>query len=168
MTDYSYGGYYPQPQMPMNQMQSPQIQTPQLQQPQQSQDSSFTVMRVPTVKDAREYPIAPGNGLTFFIENEPYICCKTLGNSGMEQPRFKKWRLTEESDDGSEVAEKKVDPIAYVAKEEHEKELGVLKDHIDQLEKAVSEIRTLKDRLKKMEDAAKARKRKLAEIEDDE
>ena len=167
--DYYGGQYYPQPPMlnnqtPMNQMSMNQQQS---QTQQQTKDSSFVVMRLPTVKDAMEYPIAPGNGLTFFIENEPYICCKTLGNTGLEQPRFRKWRLTEESEDGSEVPAEKTNTVSYVDKEEHEKEIGLLKDQINKLSESVSEIQTLKDRLKKMEDTAKARKRKLMEIDDE-
>lgn len=171
MPEY-YNQYYQQPQMlnnptSMNQMQSPQMQSPQMQQQQQNQDGSFMVMRVATVKDAKEYPIAPGNGLTFFIEKEPYLCCKTLGNTGLEQPRFRKWKLIEETEDGLEVSPEKSAPVAYVDKEEHEKEIGSLKEQIDKLTKSVSEIQTLKDRLKKMEDAAKVRKRKLMEIDDE-
>ena len=171
MPEY-YNQYYQQPQMlnnptSMNQMQSPQMQSPQMQQQQQNQDGSFMVMRVATVKDAKEYPIAPGNGLTFFVEKEPYLCCKTLGNTGLEQPRFRKWKLIEETEDGLEVSPEKSDTVAYVDREEHEKEIGLLKEQIDKLTKSVSEIQTLKDRLKKMEDAAKVRKRKLMDIDDE-
>lgn len=164
--DY-YNQYYQQPQMLNNPTSMNQMQSPQMQQQQQNQDGSFMVMRVATVKDAKEYPIAPGNGLTFFVEKEPYLCCKTLGNTGLEQPRFRKWKLIEETEDGLEVSPEKSAPVAYVDKEEHEKEIGSLKEQIDKLTKSVSEIQILKDRLKKMEDAAKVRKRKLMEIDDE-
>lgn len=166
MPEY-YNQYYQQPQMLNNPTSMNQMQSPQMQQQQQNQDGSFMVMRVATVKDAKEYPIAPGNGLTFFVEKEPYLCCKTLGNTGLEQPRFRKWKLIEETEDGLEVSPEKSAPVAYVDREEHEKEIGSLKEQIDKLTKSVSEIQTLKDRLKKMEDAAKARKRKIMEIDDE-
>ena len=46
--------------------------------------------------EARAYPIAPGNSITFKDENQPYVYVKTMGFNQMEQPTFKKYKLVEE------------------------------------------------------------------------
>lgn len=46
--------------------------------------------------EARNYPIAPGNSLTFKDETAPYIYTKTMGFSQLDRPTFERWRLTKE------------------------------------------------------------------------
>lgn len=64
------------------------------QQPQQN--SGFVSAR--SIEEAYNWPIAPGNSITFKIENTPYVCTKTKGFSPLEQPVFERYRLVKEED----------------------------------------------------------------------
>ena len=50
----------------------------------------------PSIEYAFNYPVAPGNAVTFRIENSPYLCVKSKGLSQLEQPTFEKYRLVKE------------------------------------------------------------------------
>lgn len=79
---------YPQAQMQMtaqNQQTQPQIQ-----------NGGF--IQVHNEDEARNYPIAPGNSVTFKDENAPYVYTKTMGFSQLDRPIFEKYRLVKEED----------------------------------------------------------------------
>lgn len=79
---------YPQAQMQMaaqNQQTQPQIQ-----------NGGF--IQVHDENEARNYPIAPGNSVTFKDENAPYVYTKTMGFSQLDRPIFEKYRLVKEDD----------------------------------------------------------------------
>lgn len=67
-----------------------------LQQPQMSNAGNF--VSVPNETAARNYPIAPGNSVTFIDENSPYCYTKTMGLNQLDRPVFKRYRLVEEED----------------------------------------------------------------------
>lgn len=79
---------YPQAQM-QNQQQV-QMQQPQI------QNGGF--IQVHNEDEARNYPIAPGNSVTFKDENAPYVYTKTMGFSQLDRPIFEKYRLVKEED----------------------------------------------------------------------
>ena len=117
-----YAPIYNQPQMQMPVQQTQQVQPQQTQM--QMQNGGF--MSMPTEQDARNYPVAPGNVMTFKIENQPYVCEKAQGFSQLEGPVFTKYRLVKE-----DVAESVIEHDDFNAKEEIEKlraELKELKD----------------------------------------
>lgn len=90
-----YGGgnpYYQQQQQPMMQQQQQQPQ-PQNQQP-AIQQSGFVPVR--SEQEARSYPVAPGNSITFKDENAPYCYVKTMGFNQLDQPVFERYRLVKE------------------------------------------------------------------------
>ena len=62
---------------------------------QQPQQASF--IRVQSEQQAREWPIAPGNSMTFIDDNAPYCYTKSMGMSQFDIPVFKRFRLTEEA-----------------------------------------------------------------------
>ena len=78
--------YNPYPYQPFYQ------QYPAQPQMQQIQNSGFVSAR--SIEEAYNWPIAPGNSLTFKIENSPYVCTKTKGFSPLEQPVFERYRLS--------------------------------------------------------------------------
>ena len=86
---------YPYQQYPY-QAQMPQQMTQQVQQTMQMQSGGF--ISVPTEQDARNYPVAPGNVITFKIENQPIVCEKAQGFSQLEGPVFNKYRLVKEEE----------------------------------------------------------------------
>ena len=91
MANYNYGtNYYPGY---TTYMQSQQIQQ---QQPQQIQNGGF--ISVPNIDAARNYPVAPGNSVTFKDENAPYVYTKTMGFSPLDRPVFEKFKLVKEED----------------------------------------------------------------------
>ena len=53
---------------------------------------------VPSEMDARNYPVAPGNSVTFKDEKLPYVYVKTMGFSQLDRPVFEKFRLVKEQD----------------------------------------------------------------------
>lgn len=80
-----YGNpYQPQPQM----MQQQRVQQPTIQQ------SGFVL--VPSEQEARNYPVAPGNSVTFKDENAPYCYVKTMGFNQLDRPTFERYRLVKE------------------------------------------------------------------------
>jgi hypothetical protein len=85
-----YNPYYYQSQMNPNQ--AVQQQVPQL----QSQIQSGGFVNVRNETEARNYPVALGNSVTFKDENAPYIYTKTMGFSQLDVPRFDKYKLVKE------------------------------------------------------------------------
>ena len=73
------------------------------QQPQQIQQSNGFIS-VRSIEEAFNWPIAPGNSLTFKDESAPYIYTKTKGFSQLEPPVFERFRLVKE--EGQEATQK--------------------------------------------------------------
>lgn len=123
---------YPQAQMQMtaqNQQTQPQIQ-----------NGGF--IQVHDENEARNYPIAPGNSVTFKDENAPYVYTKTMGFSQLDRPIFEKYRLVKEDDmptQNSPVSAEIVQQtnnIDYALKTDLtalQKEIDVLKQRIEEL-----------------------------------
>ncbi len=80
----AYGYYYPY-----------QVMNNQGNQYQNNQNGIVTVR---SIDEARMYPVAPGNSITFRDENAPYIYTKTMGFSQLDRPIFEKYRLMKEED----------------------------------------------------------------------
>lgn len=72
-----------QPQQQQNNQQAPQIQ-----------NGGFIIVK--DINEAMNYPVAPGNSVTFKNENQPYIYTKTLGFSQLDQPVFETFKLVKE------------------------------------------------------------------------
>ena len=84
--------YYQQPIMPQPVMP---------QQPQQHQQYPVVqggFVRVMNENEARMYPVAPGNSVTFIDESAPYCYTKTVDMSQLDRPKFEKYRLVKEED----------------------------------------------------------------------
>lgn len=91
--------YYQQMQqnamMQQNQQmqQAQQAQSQQMQQP-AIQQSGFVLVQ--SEQEARAYPVAPGNSITFKDERQPYCYVKTMGFNQLDQPTFERYRLVKE------------------------------------------------------------------------
>ena len=55
-------------------------------------------IRVQNEGEARAYPVAPGNSVTFINENAPYCYTKTVDFSQLDRPKFERYRLVKEED----------------------------------------------------------------------
>lgn len=96
------------------------------------------IITVRNKEEALNYPIAPGNSLTFKNETAPYIYTKTLGFSQLDQPVFEVFRLEKE-----DIAESPKMPLeSPVGQFLTLDEGNVLKNEIDLLKQ---EIQFLKD-----------------------
>ena len=91
MSYQSYPQYYPQQQTYQQ-----QIAQPQQTQTQQIQNGGF--VPAPNEAYARNYPVAPGNSITFKDEHAPYVYTKTMGFSQLDMPQFEKYRLVREDE----------------------------------------------------------------------
>ena len=80
--------YYANPYMYQQGYQAPQQQQLQI------QNGGFVSVR--SEQEARSYPVAPGNSVTFKNEVAPYIYTKTMGFSQLDLPIFEKYRLIKE------------------------------------------------------------------------
>lgn len=97
---YSYYPYFGS-----NQLNNPAMQQmPQMQQLQNTQmRSDFVVVR--SEEEARNYPVAFGNTVTFKNESEPYMYTKTMGMSQLDRPVFEKYKLIKEQSQDTKPVE---------------------------------------------------------------
>lgn len=96
------------------------------QQPQQIQNGGLVSVR--NITEARNYPVAAGNSVTFKDENSPYIYTKTMGFSQLDRPIFEVFRLVKE-DVASEVE----------VKPDYRQEIDELKAEVERIRKMITE-----------------------------
>lgn len=114
-----------------NYQQNYQQQNYSQQNTQQNQLANFIL--VPNEDFARNYPVAPGNSITFKDENASYIYTKTMGISTLDSPIFEKYKLVREEDVQKTPTEYVPDDNFKKLEEEIEKlrgEVNVLKEQI--------------------------------------
>ena len=83
--------YFPSIYQPAQMM---PVQTP-VAQVTPSNRSDFILVR--SEEEARNYPVAFGNTVTFKDENVPYMYTKTMGMSQLDRPVFEKYKLVKET-----------------------------------------------------------------------
>lgn len=155
MPNYYYPNYYQQPQ-PM--MQQPQVQ----QQAPQIQNGGFVSVR--NESEARAYPVAPGNSITFKDETAPYVYTKTMGFSQLDRPIFEKFKLVKE-----DVVETQNLPQNDDSdKEAMSDTLSHLKAEIEDVRDEIDSIRDEINVIKKKIPAKSGTTAKKKEVDDDE
>ena len=137
---------YPQAQM-QNQQQT-QMQQPQI------QNGGF--IQVHDENEARNYPIAPGNSVTFKDENAPYVYTKTMGFSQLDRPIFEKYRLVKEED----IQATQNQPVSAVNSQHTNNIDYALKTDLTALQ---AEIDVLKQQIEELADKKPATKAKKEE-----
>ena len=95
-----------------------------------NQQNTNNLIAVRSEAEARNYPIAPGNSITFKDETAPFVYTKTMGASPLDQPRFDKYRLVKE-----EAVEEKMETPSFVTHEELTTLAEELRMEIDKLKK---------------------------------
>ena len=108
----------------------PQFYQP-VQNPQQTQNNGFVSVR--SEAEARNYPVAYGNSVTFKDETAPYVYTKTMGFSQLDRPIFDKYKLVKE-ETGDPIPEPKEDLFGDI-----KSEIGKLWQEIDLLKKGDAE-----------------------------
>lgn len=143
----AYQNYYPQYQQYQNYQQMPQ-QIPQMNNFQNGNGSQMQIQNggfvsVHSIQEAFNYPVAPGNSVTFKDENSPYIYVKTKGFSQLEEPIFKKFRLIEETD-GTQVQESpalaQTEQVVNYADFAKASDITALWGEIDALKKQIADL----------------------------
>lgn len=85
-------------------MNYPQYYYPQqMQQFQMPQNTNAGFISVRNETEARNYPVALGNSVTFKDETAPYVYTKTMGFSQLETPSFEKYRLVKEEPQTTQI-----------------------------------------------------------------
>lgn len=137
---YSNNPYWQNQQMQMQMPTQQPAQMPgagqqaQTQQP-AIQQSGFVLVQ--SEQDARAYPVAPGNSITFKDELRPYCYVKTMGFSSLDRPVFEKYRLVkEEEQQAVEASQPERQTVAYALQED----LDAVKRDLDAVR---SELRTV-------------------------
>jgi hypothetical protein len=124
--------YYPQIQQSNQNLQSSQIQ-----------NGGFVVVK--DITEAQNYPVAPGNSVTFKNENQPYIYTKTLGFSQLDQPIFETFRLVkEEQNFNADKKEHELEVVEYLSisqGEEIKSEMSKLKSELIELKAELTELK---------------------------
>ena len=161
----AYNNYYPvnyynpynyqPPQMAQTNYQNnaPQVQQiPQAQtqvQPQvQPQAVQNGFIRVQNENEARMYPVAPGNSVTFVDETAPYCYVKTVDVSQLDRPKFDKYRLVKEDTENTASNASKTDfeeinkQLSEYAKKS---EMEALKGEIKALKKKIEKLKAKDD-----------------------
>lgn len=141
--------YYSYPYYQQQYQQMPQQTQPQLQP--QIQNNGF--ISVPSEEVARNYPVAPGNSVTFKNENAPYVYTKTMGFSQLDRPSFEKYKLVKE--DVEEVPE-------------NPNSIDELRHKIGELNVELDELRGEIDALKEQPTKTTTRRKKDGDIGHDE
>lgn len=90
----AYNTFYPATYQPMGYY-SPAYQQAQPQQPTPRIQSSGFVP-VQSEQEARSYPVAPGNSVTFKDETAPFCYVKTMSFNSLDRPTFERYRLVKE------------------------------------------------------------------------
>ena len=152
---HPYQVYNPYQQFQPNFQQSQQVPNniqpsfQQSQQPQQIQNGGF--VSVHNENEARNYPIAPGNSVTFKDENAPYVYTKTQGFSQLDRPVFEKYRLVKEE----EYQPQQVVQNAPTSEEKTEQANNIDYALKSDLKALWDEIKALKKRMPKAEEEIK-------------
>lgn len=73
---------------------------------QMAQQMQTSFVNVRSEAEARNYPVAYGNSITFKDETQPYVYTKTMGFSQLDRPVFEKYRLVkEEAQESPQIAQ---------------------------------------------------------------
>lgn len=115
----------------------PTTYTPQMY-PYQTQQQTGGFISVRSEDEARNYPVAPGNSVTFKNEVEPYLYTKTKGAEPFGEPTFTKYKLVKEEQKTAPVPDepaKSVDLSIYALKSD----LDAITAEIDAIKTKLSE-----------------------------
>ena len=170
MANFNYSPYqqYQPYQIPYNQQMMQQQNQQQMQQAVQPQIQNGGFVSVHSSKEALDYPIAPGNSITFIDENARRCYIKTKGFSPFEPPKFDTYKLVKENvtetsenlpSDG--VSETQTNTIEYATKEQFDALSARIERLNEEYGSTVSELETLSDVIKVLttkKPSAKAKK----------
>ena len=101
--------------------------------PYQNQPQNNGFISVRSEDEARTYPVAPGNSVTFKNEVEPYLYTKTKGAEPFGEPTFTKYKLVKE--------EAKIAPVPDEPAKSVDMSIYALKSDIDAIMTEIDAIK---------------------------
>ena len=129
-----------------NQQFNPQIPTERF-----GANSNNQFVLIQNENEVLNYPVAPGNSVSFKHQTEPFIYIKTMGLSQFDRPKVVKYKLTEE-ELGTETSEPNnstpIDP-KWLKEDD-------LKPVLDEIQTVKHEIEDIKHRIDEINNSAKA------------
>ena len=120
----------------------------QMQQPQNQQIQNGGLVSVRSEDEARNYPVAPGNSVTFKNESAPFVYTKTMGFSQLDRPVFERFRLVKEDAENTPKTDDKkqdIDMSVYALKTD----LAAILGEIDAIKATVDAMRQKKTKKEK-------------------
>ena len=150
--------YYQQMQQQQMMQQQAQQQVQQQAQTPQIQQSGFVLVQ--SEQEARAYPVAPGNSITFKDESQPYCYVKTMGFNQLDRPVFEKYRLVKED----APLEAPQSPVTQSQPKEGKDIEYALKSDLDELRAVIADMQEKM----KMQSEKKPAKKKIIEVEAEE
>lgn len=146
---YYYPSYYSMPQQYQQQLPMQNIQSPR--------EDRYGFISVTNEQQAKDWPIAPGNSLTFKDESAPYIYTKTMGLSQFETPVFEKYRLIKENS-----------PEQLKATQENERIFNTVqqynKDNKEMIDVLENELTSVREEFNTMQQSYQTLKEELNDI----
>lgn len=106
-------------------------------------------VHVQSENEARSYPVAPNNSVTFIDENRPYLYTKTADASQLGGSRFEKYRLEKEATEGSNSFQEKQYNVSDFATKQ---QIEALEKKINALEAKLNEPRVKSEHYKPISD----------------
>ena len=100
---------------------------------------------VQSEQEARAYPVAPGNSITFKDESQPYCYVKKMGFNQLDRPTFERYRLVKEDiPPAQETPERGAEYALKADMEALREEIDALKEKLrSQTEKKPSKMKKL-------------------------
>ena len=123
----------------------------QMQQPQNQQIQNGGLVSVRSEDEARNYPVAPGNSVTFKNESAPFVYTKTMGFSQLDRPVFERFRLVKEDAENTPKTDDKkqdIDMSVYALKTD----LGAILAEIDAIKATVDAMQKKPAKKEKKDD----------------
>lgn len=120
------------------------VQQPQ-QPPMQIQNGGFISVR--SLNEAFNYPVAPGNSVTFKDENAPFVYTKTMGFSQLDRPIFKKFRLVEEETEAGQPTATQSSDISAIPQQNIDLSLYAKIADIEPLRAKYDDISTIVEKM---------------------
>lgn len=130
-----------------------QVPNPMVQQTQQN-----GLIPVRSEQEVLNFPVAPGNSVSFSHESEPYIYVKTMGLSQFDRPSIVKYKLIKE-----ELGSETTNPNNSSPNDTKTVNEGDLKPILDDLKLIHDEIESIK---KKIDDIDKVNRKQTTQAKE--
>lgn len=130
-----------------------QMQMSQYQQMQNQQNSNTLFMRLKSVEEARNYPVAPGTTIISVTDDAKHCCIKSLGTSPFDTPIFNEYDNIQKQNEIKQETKEEIiqESVEYATKKELDSYIeqfniignnfAILKNENEQLRNEISKIK---------------------------